>query len=42
MRTLPFFYYVFESKYGELNLNLSNNSLFEYKPPVHWNAWDSD
>jgi hypothetical protein len=42
MRTLPFTYYVFESKYGELSLELSKSKLYEYKSPSLWTDWTDE
>jgi hypothetical protein len=36
MRTLPFLYYVFESKYGEVIFNLPKKDMLEYKTPKFW------
>jgi hypothetical protein len=42
MRTLPFYYYVFESKYGEISIELLDHDYLEYKPAEHIDAWEFD
>jgi hypothetical protein len=42
MKILPFFYYVFESKYGELSIELLKEDSLEYKAPKDWGEWEED